>query len=229
STIDAYRIRFRADADGGTFTIAPTAVLETSTKFDTDSGRIMTVRGGGTLHPTATTFTTPGLAIQSSHLDLTGLNQATTGTGWVLLNTTAGNESLAMVDIAQAMTGSSGTDGLFSMDSGSRLTVDLRMAADGIIGQTILADGFDIENATLELNLLGDWTLDAVGTYALFSEDLLDAISFASVSVPGYTGELRFGLDGNMLTVGVPEPSSWVLMGLLVLGYLGIRRRGEKR
>lgn len=232
STINAYRIRFRADADGGTFTIAPTAVLETSTKFDTDQGRIMTVCGGGTLHPTATTFTTPGLAIQSSNLDLTGLDNATGGTDWVLLSTESGNASLAMVGIARAMTsmnGYSGTDGIFSMDSGSRLTVDLKMGEDGILGQTIQADGFDIENATLELNLLGDWTFDAVGSYQLFSDELLDAISFASVSVPGYTGELRFGLDGNMLTVGVPEPSSWVLMGLLVLGYLGIRRRGEKR
>lgn len=229
STIDAYRIRIRSGADGGVFTIAPNAVLEMNSRLDTDQGRGMTVCGGGTLRPTAVSFTTPGLAIQNSTLDLTALDDPTTGTDWQLLSMTGENASLGMVDIVQTMAGSSRSSGLFSMDSGSWLVVDLQMAEDGILGQTILADGFDIHDATLELNLLGDWTLEAVGSYPLFSEDLLEAISFTSVSVPGYSGELRFGLDGNRLTVGVPEPSSWILMALVFLGYCGIRKRGVRR
>ncbi|MDO4575701.1 MAG: PEP-CTERM sorting domain-containing protein [Planctomycetia bacterium] len=226
STIDAYRIRMRGN---GNFEILPTAVLETSTKFDTDQGIGMKVSGGGTLRPTSTTFTTPGLAIQDSTLDLTALDTpTTTGTDWQLLSTTGGNASLATIDIAQSMNGSSASSGLFSMDSGSRLAIDLQMTEDGILGQTILADDFTIDNALLELNLLGDWTLDAVGTYTLFSDALSDVV-FAGLSVLGNAGELRFSLDGNVLTVGVPEPASWVLMLLLFWGYLGFRRRGETR
>lgn len=78
----------------------------------------------------------------------------------------------------------------------------------------------------------GEYNFSALTLNTSFSDMYFDYVRFLGVSCTNtnFTGctngnfKVNFALD-NILTATVPEPSTWLLMGLGMLGIAGLRRR----
>lgn len=95
-------------------------------------------------------------------------------------------------------------------------------AVGGNFYATDIGDNFNAVSVTLTLNdgTVATFTPTSVGdSYRGFTSNV--AFSSLVMSAPGVS--LNAGLDN--LTVAVPEPTSWLMMGLGLAGLLAARRR----
>jgi len=238
STMDAYMFQIR----NSSLTIQPGATLEICSRVSSN-GPAWNIDGGGTFRPITQTRTiqTDGTTSQSYTqelkflsnvntnfknvtLDLTSLDTpiTTTGKEWKLFSTAA-TDSLGGISSAGTVTTTKDT----------KIKVDLTVEDGKLVGQTLQANGFNINGSALELFLDEDvaWDQNAnlLNGYKFFDDKTWG--TFASIAVNGNLGELKLSLnaDGNGFVAGLPEPSTWILLLVGVGGICWLKRRTSNK
>lgn len=116
------------------------------------------------------------------------------------------------------------TSNAFDLDGILRIELENSSGPAGFSDLLDVNGFFDLTNGTVQFVFSGTMTND----YYVFAEyDSLSGLAFASeVNTPlGYTIDYQFG-GGTQIALVIPEPSTWVLLGL-GLGCLAlVRRRG---
>lgn len=178
---------------------------------------------------------TMNTAAGNALLDLTSADVAVSygEKNWTLFATSTENlAALGTVTITESYQTANTMQSLFTMGSDNAIRIELFNDAGVVTGQTIVAEEFDITGGTLELVLMGDgWSENDWNRTIPLAEAGIDWSGFEEIVLYGSSGVVPVGLseDGKAIQFGVPEPSSWILMALLFLGYWGGRWYGRKR